>query len=176
MRAFHTKHLAADLVLVLSNVADAPVLQKAKGNHFPTVVVPSQGLDRVSHEDAVLAEIATYGVQHILLAGYMRILSPHFLERFAGLIVNIHPSLLPDFPGMDAQRRQWEAGVSETGATVHLVSEEVDAGPIVLQRRIAVRGDEGLDGLAYRILTEVEHEIYPEAVKLLVDQMAEASR
>lgn len=176
MEMFAAGGVAADLVLVLSNVPGAPVLAKAGARGFPTEVVPHSGVSRRDHEDRVLRVIEGHRVHHILLAGYMRILSPHFLDRFPGRILNIHPALLPAFPGLDAQRRQWEAGVTEAGATVHFVTEEVDAGPILLQGRIRVRGDEGPDGLADRILTEVEHRIYPDAVRLLVAELeAEAS-
>lgn len=173
MDLFDSGELEADLVLVLCNVPGAPVVGKAEARSVPTAVVPHRGLDRRTHEDRVLQALAAHRVDHVLLAGYMRILSPHFLQRFDGLTVNIHPSLLPDFPGMDAQRQQWEAGVREAGATVHLVTEELDGGPILLQDRIAVRGDEGPDGLAQRILTEVEHRIYPEAVRRLVAELTE---
>jgi phosphoribosylglycinamide formyltransferase-1 len=168
MDLFGSGEVAADLVLVLSNVPDAPVLERAGLRGVPTAVVPHPGLDREEHEDLVLERLGDYRVDHLALAGYMRILSSHFLDRFPGPILNIHPSLLPEFPGLDAPARQWEAGVAEAGATVHLVTEEVDAGPILLQGRIDVRGDEGPEELARRILTEVEHRIYPEAIRLLV--------
>ncbi len=173
MDLFSSGELDADLVLVLSNVPDAAVLSKARARGFPTEVVPHAGIPRREHEDRVLAVLERSRVDHILLAGYMRILSAHLLDAFDGHILNIHPALLPEFPGLDAQRRQWEAGVREAGATVHLVTEEVDAGPILVQGRIEVRGDEGPDGLAERILTEVEHVIYPEAVRRLVTDMSE---
>ncbi len=173
MDLFDSGELAADLVLVVCNVEGAPVVTKAASRGYPTAVVPHRGINRTTHEDRVLEAVAEAGVEHILLAGYMRILSPHFIDRFEGTIVNIHPSLLPDFPGVDAQRQQWEAGVTEAGATVHLVTEELDGGPILLQEKITVRGDEGPDGLAARILNEVEHRIYPEAVRRLVTQLTE---
>ena len=170
MEAFANDLDDAELVLVVSDNPTAAVLDKAKRYGVPTAVVPRDG-EREEHERALLATIGAGGVDHLLLAGYMRILSPWFLERFAGTILNIHPSLLPDFPGLDAQARQWEAGVEITGATVHLVDEGVDSGPILLQGSIAVRGDEGPDGLADRILTEVEHRIYPRAVRMLIDRV-----
>ena len=106
----------------------------------------------------------------------MRILSPRFLQEFPGKILNIHPSLLPEFPGLEAPARQWAEGVEWAGATVHLVDEGVDSGPILLQGRLRVRGDEGPEGLAHRILTEVEHRLYPRAVRLLLEQEAMAAR
>ena len=118
----------------------------------------------------MLKALREYGVEHILLAGYMRILSASFLEAFPGKVINIHPSLLPDFRGLHAIERQWEAGVKVAGATVHLVTPEVDEGPIILQGSLDVRGDEGADGLASRILEEIEHHIYPRAVWLFTQR------
>lgn len=171
MDAFESGDLAADLVLVLSNEADAPVLAKARRRGYKTAVVAVGASTRESHERAVLARLQAETVEHVLLAGYMRILSPWFLDRFQGNILNVHPSLLPGFPGLRAQERQWDAGVAVAGATVHYVTERVDSGPILVQGSIAVRGHEGPGGLAERILSEVEHVIYPRALRLLVDQL-----
>jgi len=173
MDLFESDDVAADLVLVLSNAAGAPVIDKAAARRHPTAVVPHTGLSRAEHEALVLREVEERRAGHILLAGYMRILSPAFLAAFGGRILNIHPALLPEFRGLDAPRRQWEAGVSEAGATVHFVDDGVDTGPTLLQGRIAVRGDEGPDELAHRILTEVEHRIYPEAVRRFVASLEE---
>jgi phosphoribosylglycinamide formyltransferase-1 len=173
MDLFDSGEVAADLVLVLSNLEEAAVLEKAAARGYPTEVVPHAGLRRAEHEALVLAALEAHRVDHILLAGYMRILSPEFLTAFEGEVLNIHPALLPEFRGLDAPRRQWEAGVAEAGATVHLVDEGVDTGPALLQGRIAVRGDEGPDELAHRILTEVEHHIYPEAVRRFVASLEE---
>jgi phosphoribosylaminoimidazolecarboxamide formyltransferase / IMP cyclohydrolase len=159
--------IGADLVLVLCDVPGALVLDLAESRGYPTEVVPFRD-GRDAHEDEVLVALAEHGVHHALLAGYMRILSPGFLSRFGGTILNVHPSLLPDFPGLDAAARQWEAGVAVAGATVHVVDEGVDSGPIVAQGSLTVNGDEGPDGLARRILTEVEHRIYPQALRFLV--------
>ncbi|MEO0813934.1 MAG: formyltransferase family protein, partial [Myxococcota bacterium] len=109
-------------------------------------------------------------VDHVLLAGYMRVLSRTFLRGWRGQILNIHPSLLPEFPGLHAQKRQWEAKVSVAGATVHYVDDGVDTGPTLLQGSIDVRGDEGADGLSERILNEVEHVLYPRAVRLFLER------
>ena len=171
MAAFATDLTDAELVLVASDHADAPVLEKASRRAVPTAVVERGDLTRESHEDALLETLGEAGAEHLLLAGYMRILSPRFLEQFGGTILNIHPSLLPDFPGLEAPARQWESGVAVAGATVHFVDEGVDSGPILLQGSIPVRGDEGPDGLADRIRTEVEHRIYPEALRLLIDRL-----
>jgi phosphoribosylglycinamide formyltransferase-1 len=175
MDLFESGEVAADLALVLSNVDRAPVIEKAAARGHPTAVVPHTGTSRAEHEARVLEVVEGHEIDHILLAGYMRILSAGFLAGFPGKVLNIHPALLPEFRGLDAQRRQWEAGVAEVGATVHFVDEGVDTGPALLQERIAVRGDEGPDELARRILTEVEHRIYPEAVRRFVASLEEGS-
>lgn len=174
MEAFASGFLPAKLALVLANKTDAPVLDKARRRSVPTVVVPSKGLAREAHEERVLAELERAGVDHLLLAGYMRILSPYFLTRFRGSVLNIHPSLLPDFPGLRGAERQWEAGRKVAGATVHMVDAGTDTGPVLLQGSLVVRGDEGPDGLAARILTEVEHVIYPRAVRLFLERLRES--
>ena len=174
IEAFASGFLPAALALVLSNKPDAPVLEKARRRGVPTAVVPSKGLPREAHEERVLAELERARVDHVLLAGYMRILSPHFLARFRGSVLNIHPSLLPDFPGLRGAERQWEAGRKVAGATVHRVDAGTDTGPILLQGSLVVRGDEGPDGLAARILTEVEHVIYPRAVRLFLERLRES--
>ena len=171
MNAFASGYLDGDLVLVLSDNPEARVLERAASREITTAVVPREGRTRGEHEAEVLATLGTYRAEHLLLAGYMRVLSPWVLDRFAGSILNIHPSLLPEFRGLDPQARQWEAGVTVAGATVHFVDEGIDTGPVLLQGSITVRGDEGPEGLAMRILTEVEHTIYPQAVRLLIDQL-----
>jgi phosphoribosylaminoimidazolecarboxamide formyltransferase / IMP cyclohydrolase len=168
--AVETGYLAADVALVISDQPDAPVVAAARARGRPVVVIPRTGT-RHHHEAAILDALDEAGAEILLLAGYMRILSPRFLERFPGPVLNIHPSLLPDFPGLDAAARQWEAGVEVAGATVHLVDAGVDSGPILLQGRLVVRGDEGPTGLAGRILTEVEHRLYRRAVRLLLEAM-----
>lgn len=168
MEAFETEIPDADLVLLVTDNPDAPVLDRAGRHGIPTAVVVREG-SREDHEKALLDAVAD--ADHLLLAGYMRVLSPWFLERFPGTILNIHPSLLPDFPGLDAPRQQWEAGITTTGATVHIVDETVDGGPVLIQGSIEVRGDEGPEGLATRIRTEVEHRIYPKAVRILLDRL-----
>ena len=169
MEAFAAEITDAELILLVSDDPAAPALGKAERHGIRTAVVAREG-SRESHEKALLDTVAD--ADHLLLAGYMRVLSPWFLERFPGTILNIHPSLLPDFPGLDATARQWDAGVSTAGATVHIVNETVDGGPILIQESIDVRGDEGAEGLANRILTEVEHRIYPKAVRILLDRLA----
>lgn len=176
MDAFTRGDLPAELAVVVSNRAGAPVLDKAAARGFPTACVPSAGKDRARHERELLGVLEGHGVQHLLLAGYMRVLSPQFLATFPGKVLNIHPALLPDFPGLRAAERQWEAGVKVAGATVHLVDEGVDTGPPLLMGSLEVRGDEGPEGLAMRILHEVEHVIYPRAVRLFLDRLARAAQ
>ncbi len=171
MDAFESGFINADLVLVVTNKEGAPVVATAASRGYATATIPSKGMKREAHEELVLAALARANVDHILLAGYMRILTPGFLRRFLGSVINIHPALLPDFPGLNAASRQWEAGAKVAGATVHFVDEGVDTGQPILMGTIDVRGDEGPDGLAQRILNEVEHVIYPRAVQLFVDRL-----
>jgi phosphoribosylglycinamide formyltransferase-1 len=173
MRAFRDGTLAADLAVVVANVPAAPVLDRARDLDYPAVLVASAGLARSDHEQRVEQVLQQHAVDHLLLAGYMRILSAPFVARWPGTILNIHPSLLPDFPGLHAVAAQWRAGVRIAGATVHFVDAGVDTGPILLQESIAVRGDEGEAGLAARILNEVEHTLYPRAVTLLLQRLAQ---
>ena len=172
MDAFAGGFLDADLAVVISNKPTAAVLERARERGVTAVSIPSKGLEREEHERLVLARLAEHRVDHILLAGYMRILTPAFLGSFGGRVINIHPALLPDFPGLHAAERQWRAGRKVAGATVHFVDEGVDTGQPILMGSIEVRGDEGEDGLAARILHEVEHHIYPRAVRLFLDRLA----
>ncbi len=173
MAAFASDFLPAELVLVASDVKDAPILDKARARGYPTALVPSRGRPRQEHESELAACLAAHAVEHLLLAGYMRILSPGFIagRAQAGVILNIHPSLLPDFPGLHAAAAQWRAKVRIAGATVHFVDAGVDTGPTLLSGSLEVRGDEGEEGLAQRLLTEVEHVLYPRAVRLLLERM-----
>lgn len=171
MDAFESGFIPAKLALVVVNVADAPIIAKARKRGYEVALVANKGIDRPRHEQLVLSEIKRARIDHILLAGYMRILSPQFLATFGGTVINIHPSLLPDFPGLHGAERQWEAGRKVAGATVHRVDSGVDSGPVLLQGSLEVRGDEGAIGLAHRILTEVEHVIYPRAVRLFIDRL-----
>jgi phosphoribosylglycinamide formyltransferase-1 len=175
MRAFASGAIAGVLAAVVTNVADAGVLEHAERHRVPSRTIVSKGLTREAHELLLLQALEELRADHLLLAGYMRVLSPWFLSRFRGRILNIHPSLLPEFPGLHAAERQWEAGRSVAGATVHFVDGGVDTGPILLQGSIDVRGDEGPDGLAHRVLTEVEHVIYPRAVRLFVERSKESA-
>jgi phosphoribosylglycinamide formyltransferase-1 len=174
MAAFASGFLPAELAVVVADRPGAAVLDKAIARHYPTELVQSPGRARAEHEADLLACLQRYQVDHLLLAGYLRLLSAQFLTQFPGVILNIHPALLPDFPGLFAAERQWRAGVKVAGATVHYVDAGVDTGPILLCGSIDVRGDEGETGLAERILTEVEHVIYRRAVWLLCERLRRA--
>jgi len=159
--------LGGEVAVVVSNVAAAPALDKARAAGVPAVVCEHRGKPREEHDRAVLGVLRDAGVDLVCLAGYMRLLSGPFLAALPHRVVNIHPSLLPAFPGLDAQRQAWEHGVKVSGATVHLVEEALDAGPIVMQEAVGVCPDDTPEGLAARIL-EAEHRIYPRAVRLLL--------
>jgi phosphoribosylglycinamide formyltransferase-1 len=154
------------VAMVVSNVEDAPGLDHArKAGVLHTVVDHRKSPSREEHDRKVAAVLEEAGVTLVCLAGYMRLLSPWFVDRFRHRILNIHPSLLPSFPGLHAQRQALRHGVKITGCTVHLVDEDLDAGPIVLQAAVPVLDGDDEDALSARIL-EQEHRIYPEALAL----------
>jgi len=159
--------LGGEVGVVVSNVEGAPALDKARAAGVPAFVRDHRGKTREEHDRAVLHVLQDHGAELVCLAGYMRLLSPAFLGALPHRVVNIHPSLLPAFPGLEAQRQAWEYGVKVAGATVHLVEEALDAGPIVMQEAVSVRPDDTADSLAARIL-EAEHRLYPRAVRLLL--------
>ncbi len=159
--------IPARIVLVLANEKGALGVAKARELGIPVEVVPHRGLGRREHERRVLAALRRSDVEWVCLAGYMRLLSPVFVAAFPRRILNIHPSLLPAFPGLDAQRRALEHGVKTSGCTVHLVDDGLDSGPIVVQRAVSVQDDDTSESLAARILAE-EHRAYPQALKLLL--------
>lgn len=158
----------AEIAIVLSNRDSAPGIDKAKERGIPTRVVPSKGLEREAYDRQVVAVLSEHKVDLICLAGYMRLLSPYFVAAFPNRILNIHPSLLPSFPGLESQRQALEYGVKFAGCTVHFVDENLDAGPIVLQAAIPVRDEDTEATLSERILAE-EHRIYAEAVKIVLN-------
>lgn len=161
----------AEIVLVVSNVADAPGLEKARSRGLRAEAIPSGDFpDRESHEGAVLALLDDVGVDWICLAGYMRLLSPRFVQAWPRRIVNVHPSLLPAFPGLEAARQAVEHGVKVSGCTVHLVDEDLDSGPIVVQRAVPVEDGDTPEDLAARILVQ-EHRAYPEAMRRLLTEV-----
>ena len=151
--------------VVISNVAAAPGLAAASDLGVPTAVVDHRtSANREEHDGKVLMVLAEHGADLVCLAGYMRLLSPDFIGAYAGRILNIHPSLLPAFPGLHAQRQAMEHGVKISGCTVHFVDEQPDHGPIVAQAAVPVQDDDDEDLLAARIL-EAEHRLYPEALR-----------
>lgn len=161
----------AEIALVVSSRPEAPGLAKARELGLPAVCLPHRpGRNRrAEHEAEVVRALEEARVEWICLAGYMRLLSPGFVGRFRGRILNIHPSLLPAFPGLDAQRQALEYGVKVSGCTVHLVDEGLDSGPIVLQRAVPVADGDTAEALAARILAE-EHRAYPEALRRLLTE------
>jgi phosphoribosylglycinamide formyltransferase-1 len=159
--------LHAEIAIVISNRADAPGLESAKRRGLNAVLIPSKGRVREEHDADVIAALHHAQVDLICLAGYMRLLSSHFIQAFPNRIVNIHPSLLPAFPGMDAQKQALEYGVKVTGCTVHFVDEHLDNGPIILQKTVPVLDGDDVHTLSARIL-EQEHRAYSEAIGLLL--------
>ena len=155
--------LDASLAVVISNRPDAPGLAIAREMGLTAVAIPSRGLDREAYDKLLLAELATHQVDLICLAGYMRLLSAAFVRAYPQRILNIHPSLLPSFPGLDAQHQAVSHGVKFSGCTVHFVDEHLDAGPIILQAVVPVLDGDDAHSLSDRILVE-EHRIYSEAI------------
>src|SRR3982751_4460048 len=158
----------AEIVAVISNRADAPGLQKAAASGIATVVIESKpfGKDRAGFEAVLQRALDEKNVELICLGGFMRLFTAEFVQRWHGKMLNIHPSLLPSFPGLDPHGQALAAGVKISGATVHFVIPETDAGPIVMQGAVAVADDDTAETLAARILG-IEHRIYPEALRLL---------
>jgi phosphoribosylglycinamide formyltransferase-1 len=157
----------AEIAVVISNREGAPGIERARTRGIEARVVPSKGLEREAYDRQVVAVLHEHRVDLVCLAGFMRLLSPYFVAQFRHRILNIHPALLPSFPGLEAQRQALEYGVKFTGCTVHLVDENLDAGPIVAQAVVPVRDDDTPETLAARILKE-EHRIYTEAVRLVL--------
>lgn len=157
----------AEIAVVISNREGAPGIERAKARGLEVRVIPSKGLEREAYDRQVVAVLKEKRVDLVCLAGFMRLLSPYFVTEFRNRILNIHPSLLPSFPGLEAQRQALEYGVKWSGCTVHFVDEHLDAGPIVVQSVVQIRDDDTPDSLAARILAE-EHRIYTEAVKIVL--------
>ena len=160
--------IPAKIAVVISNREDAPGLQRAREMGLNARLIPSQGKEREAYDREVVAELREFHVDLVCLAGFMRILSPYFIREFPGRILNIHPALLPAFPGSDAQKQAIQHGVTFSGCTVHLVDEGVDTGPIVCQAVVPVLDDDTVESLSARILKE-EHRIYSEAICLLLE-------
>jgi phosphoribosylglycinamide formyltransferase-1 len=159
--------LGAEIAVVISNRADARGLETARARGLNAVCLPSKGLDREVYDRLLAAELHKHGVDLVCLAGFMRLLSAGFIREFPNRILNIHPSLLPAFPGLDAQHQALAHGVKITGCTVHFVDEDLDAGPIVIQAAVPVRDDDTEETLSTRILSE-EHRIYAEAIGIVI--------
>ncbi len=157
----------AEIVVVISNRPEARGLEIARQRGLRAVCIPSRGMEREAYDRLVVAELKKHQVDLVCLAGFMRILSAYFIREFPYRILNIHPALLPSFPGLDAQRQALEHGVKITGCTVHFVDEHLDAGPIILQAAVAVLDDDTVETLSARILKE-EHRIYSEAIRIVL--------
>jgi len=155
--------LGAEIAVVLSNVEDAPGLSAARELDLAAFAVPSVGRKRAEHDAEIIARLHQHKVDLVCLAGYMRIISPAFVQAFPDRILNVHPSLLPAFPGLDAQKQALEFGAKVAGCTVHFVDEAVDHGVIILQKTVPVHDDDTVDTLSARVL-EQEHIAYPEAI------------
>src|SRR6201997_3456697 len=158
----------AEIAVVVSNREGAPGIDRARARGLATRTIPSKGLEREPYDRLVVAALREANVDLICLAGYMRLLSPFFVAAFPQRILNIHPSLLPSFPGLESQKQALEYGVKFAGCTVHFVDENLDAGPIVLQAVVPIEDSDTEDSLSARILKE-EHRIYSEAVKIVLE-------
>lgn len=158
----------AEIAIVVSNREGAPGIDRAKARGIAARVIPSKGLEREVYDRQVAAVLDEHKIDLICLAGYMRLLSPYFVEKFPNRILNIHPSLLPSFPGLESQRQALEYGVKFAGCTVHFVDENLDAGPIIMQAVVLVKDGDTEATLSERILKE-EHRIYSEAVRIVLE-------
>lgn len=165
--AIAEKRLDAEIAVVISNRPDAPGLAAARTRSIPALSLPSKGLDREIYDRQLIAAFDAHNVDLVCLAGYMRILSGYFIREFPLRILNIHPSLLPAFPGLDAQHQALEHGVKIAGCTVHFVDEGLDSGPIVAQSAVPILDGDTADSLSARILKE-EHRIYSKAIGLVL--------
>jgi len=158
----------AEIAIVVSNRESAQGIERARERGIAAQVIPSTGLQREAYDTLVVAALQEKRVDLVCLAGYMRLLSPYFVAAFPSRILNIHPSLLPAFPGLEAQRQALEHGVKFTGCTVHFVDENLDAGPIVMQAVVPVKDCDSVETLSERVLNE-EHRIYSEAVRIILE-------
>jgi phosphoribosylglycinamide formyltransferase 1 len=167
-RNVQTGRIPAEIAVVISNKEDAQGLETARQMGLPTRYIPSKGKEREAFDREVVTALRLFQVDLVCLAGFMRVLSPYVIQQFPGRILNIHPALLPSFPGLDAQKQALDYGVKFTGCTVHLVDEGVDSGPVVCQAVVPVVDDDTVETLSARILAQ-EHRIYSEAVCLVVE-------
>jgi phosphoribosylglycinamide formyltransferase-1 len=160
--------LRASIAVVVSNRPDAPGIESARRRGLEALVISSKGRPREEHDREVVAALRQAGVELVILAGYMRLLSPWFIQQFPQRILNIHPALLPAFPGLEAQKQAFDYGVKVSGCTVHFVDEHLDHGPILVQRVVPVLPEDDEHTLAARIL-EQEHQAYSEAIAIIVE-------
>ena len=161
----------AEVAVVISDKRDAPGLEKAAEFGIETLVIERQRRSREEHDRDIIAALKTRDIDLVCLAGYMRVLSSEFINAYRGRILNIHPSLLPLFPGLNAQQQALHHGAKISGCTVHLVDETLDGGPVVAQSSVAVHADDTIESLSARILIE-EHQLYPEAVVKVLTEIA----
>ena len=161
----------AEIAIVISDQADAAGLAKAKERGIDTLVIERRGRKRAEHDREIGAALSAKNIDLVCLAGYMRMLSPEFIDAYRGRILNIHPSLLPAFPGLEAQRQALAHGVKASGCTVHFVDETLDGGPVIAQRAVPVWETDTVESLSARILAE-EHRLYPETVSAVLRQVA----
>ncbi|MCL2714452.1 MAG: phosphoribosylglycinamide formyltransferase [Alphaproteobacteria bacterium] len=170
IEAAATPDFPAEIAVVVANRADASGLEKARAHGVATEVIESRpfGADRAGFEAALSARLEAHGIELICLAGFMRLFTAQFTQTWQGRMLNVHPSLLPSFPGLDPHGQALRAGVKLSGATVHFVTAETDAGPIVMQEAVVVKDDDTTETLSARIL-EAEHRIYPQALRLLAE-------
>src|SRR5271169_2379111 len=165
---FASRKFDASIAVVISNKPDAPGIESARRRGLKTLVVPSKGVPREEHDRAVVAALHEHQVDLVCLAGYMRLLSPWFVQQFPNRILNIHPSLLPAFPGLEAQKQAFDYGVKVAGCTVHFVDADLDHGAIILQKTVPVLDTDDGHALAARIL-EQEHIAYSEAIGIVLE-------
>ena len=163
-----------EISVVVSDQANAAGLAKAKERGIETLVIERRRRTREEHDREIAEALRERSIDLVCLAGYMRVLSSEFIDAYRGRILNVHPSLLPSFPGLDAQKQALEHGVKWTGCTVHFVDETLDGGPIILQRVVPVHEDDTVETLSARILIE-EHKLYPEAVVLVLESILGSS-
>ena len=167
--AIEAGEIPARIALVVSNKSDAPGLEHARERNYEAICIPSTGIEREAYDRQVVEELKARQVDVICLAGFMRLLSPWFVQQYPQQILNIHPSLLPAFPGLHSQQQALDWGARVSGCTVHFVDEKLDHGAIIVQRSVQVLDEDTEETLSARIL-ELEHQIYPEALKLVCEE------
>jgi phosphoribosylglycinamide formyltransferase-1 len=166
--ASESRKINADVAVVISDKQDAYALERARRHNIPTTYIEPKGKKKEDYDKEIINTIMKYKVDLVVLAGYMRVLTPAFVRKFYGRIINIHPALLPSFPGINAQKQAFEHCVKISGCTVHFVDEGVDTGPIIIQKAVCVKEDDTIETLKKRILKE-EHKILPAAIQLFAE-------